>query len=515
MTTLPPHFWAWAETHPDRPAILDDTEPFTFGELAAAAHRTARAFQAAGLEPGDVVALLLDNSPTAIQILLAVQESGVRSVSISGHLVADEIAYLLADAGPAAVITTPERAPQLRSAMEQSGAAPALRWSIGTVEGFVPLAEAVAGEPPLPPEVRLLGGPTFYTSGTTGRSKAVVRAGSGDPVAPETAGPGALAYLSMFEIEPGDEVQLVVCPLYHAAPQGWSMFGLHLGHALVVPRKWSAEGALALIERHRVTYAFMVPTQFKRLLQVPDEIRRHADVSSLRKIVHAAAPCPVEVKRAMLDWWGPIVWEFYAGTEGGGTLARPEDWSAKPGTVGRAWPNSDVRILDDDGVEVPGGHEGQIWMKAAAGARFEYKGDPEKSDRSQREGYFTIGDIGYLDPDGYLFLLDRRTDLIITGGVNVYPAEIEGALLACPQVSDVAVFGVPDPEWGHAVMAVVQPAAGVPGDDDLRAELMTLAREKLAKIKWPRRIEFRAELPRQDNGKLYKRLLRAEFETPA
>jgi len=434
---------------------------------------------------------------------------------VSGHLVADEIAHMLADSEARGVVISPRRADEVRKALDALGGGPMLRYSAGPAEGFVDLAEATAGLSGEPLEDRTLGTTTFYTSGTTGRSKAVLReAPPGMPsrVPPEAFAAGA-AFARTFGIGPSDDdVQLVSCPLYHAAPQGWAMFGLTFGHRLVVPAKWTAAGALAAIERHRVTYGFMVPTQFKRFLELPEDVRARADVSSLKMVVHAAAPCPPEIKRRIMEWWGPVVWEYYAGTEGFGTIVRPEEWLAKPGTVGRAWPGGDLKILDDDGNEVPPGEGGAIWLRSPGGEnRFAYKGDPEKTAQAQRDGFFTLGDIGYVDEEGFLFLLDRRTDLIISGGVNIYPAEIEAVLASHPEVADVAVFGVPDEEWGQAVLAVVQPREGVAGDERLRAALLATCQEKLAKIKWPRRIEFRDTLPRQDNGKLYKRLLREEF----
>jgi long-chain acyl-CoA synthetase len=378
----------------------------------------------------------------------------------------------------------------------------------GPIAGFDPLEPAAAAASVGPPRPRILGGSMFYTSGTTGRSKAVLRATAEVP--PEAGGVAAAAYLARFDIHPGDDVHLVSCPMHHAAPSAWSMFALHLGHALVLPERWTPQGALDLIERHRVSTTFMVPTQFHRLLELPEDVRAAADVSSLTHVVHAAAPCPVPVKQRMLDWWGPVIWEFYAGTEGGGTTASPQGWLAHPGTVGQAWDGTTLHILDDDGIELPPGAAGNVYFDNGV-PNFEYKGDPEKTARSRRGNLFTLGDIGYLDDEGWLFLLDRRTDLILSGGVNIYPAEIEAVLSSHPKVADAAVFGLPDPDWGQTVCAVVQPAPGVAADDGLRAELLAECDAKLARMKRPRRLDFRDALPRQDNGKLYKRLLRDEY----
>jgi long-chain acyl-CoA synthetase len=274
--------------------------------------------------------------------------------------------------------------------------------------------------------------------------------------------------------------------------------------------RFDAEGALRLVERHRVTTTHMVPTQFHRLLLLPEEVRRRYDTSSLRHVLHAAAPCPVDVKRRMLEWWGPVIYEYYGATEGGGTLVGPEEWLARPGTVGRAWGGgAEVRILDDEGKELPPGEIGTVYLKVLQD--FRYEGDPEKTRASRRGDFFTVGDVGYLDADGYLFLCDRKIDMIISGGVNVYPAEVEAALFAHPKVGDAAVFGIPDPEWGERVLAVIEPAPGVAPGPELAAELLDFCRSRLAHYKCPRSVEFSAALPRDPNGKLYKRRLRDPY----
>jgi long-chain acyl-CoA synthetase len=256
----------------------------------------------------------------------------------------------------------------------------------------------------------------------------------------------------------------------------------------------------------------MVPTQFKRMLQLPDDVKNKYDVSSMKWAIHAAAPCPVDVKKAMLAWWGPVIWEYYAATEGGGTIASPEDWMKYPGTVGITWPISELKITDDDGNRVDTGTPGTVWMKMLSGTDFEYKGDKAKTDSSHdAEGFFTVGDIGYLNEDGFLFLCDRKSDMIIAGGVNIYPAEIEGEILSHPRVGDVAVFGIPDEDMGEQIKAVVQPEEGVAGDDALRESIMAHVRDRLGKYKWPRSIDFVDELPREPTGKLLKRKLRDPY----
>jgi long-chain acyl-CoA synthetase len=347
-----------------------------------------------------------------------------------------------------------------------------------------------------------------YTSGTTGRPKAVQR--STPALDPDQMAALLAPNLARYDIEPGgDHVHLVTSPMYHLAPLSFGYFSLHFGHPVVLMDRFDPERALALIERHRVTTTHMVPTQFHRLLLLPEATRRRYDVSTLRHVMHAAAPCPVELKRKMLAWWGPVIYEYYGASEGGGTLVRAEEWLAKPGTVGRPWPGAGVRVLDDEGKDLPPGETGTVYLKLMMD--FAYKGDPEKTRASRRGEWFTVGDVGFLDADGFLFLCDRKIDMIITGGVNVYPAEVEAALLAHPEVGDAAVFGIPHAEWGEEVKAVVEPAPGVAADAALAARLLAHCRERLAGYKCPRSIDFAEALPRDANGKLYKRRLRDPY----
>jgi long-chain acyl-CoA synthetase len=290
------------------------------------------------------------------------------------------------------------------------------------------------------------------------------------------------------------------------------MGALNLGQTVVLMGKWTPEGTLKRIQKYGITTSHMVPTMFHRLLSLPDEVKKTYDVSSVKNIIHAAAPCPVEVKRRMLDWWGPVIYEYYAATEGGGTFVKPQEWLEHPGTVGRPWPGSKITIVDDEGNEVPPGTPGTIYMGPLQGdSGFEYYKDADKTKASRRGGQFTVGDIGFLDSDGWLFLSDRKADMIISGGVNIYPAEIEAVLLTHPKVGDAAVFGIPNEEWGEEVKAVIEPAADVTGSPELGAELLDFCKERLAAFKCPRTIDFRDELPRQPTGKLYKRLLRDEY----
>jgi long-chain acyl-CoA synthetase len=349
-----------------------------------------------------------------------------------------------------------------------------------------------------------------YTSGTTGQPKGVKR-GMAAGLDPDDLGALLAMFLMLFGVQPGDgNVHITGSPLYHTAVLMWTACSLHLGHSVVIMDKWSPEGMLELIDRHRVTTSHMVPTQFHRLLALPQEVRDRYDVSSLRTMVHAAAPCPPDVKRRMIEWWGDAVMEYYAATEGGGSIVTAKEWLERPGTVGKAWPSSELRILDDDGNQLGAGEIGTVYMLLAQ-ADFEYKGDAAKTAANRRDGFFTVGDVGYLDEDGYLFLCDRKIDMIISGGVNIYPSEIEGVFLTHPKVGDIAVFGIPNEDWGEEVKAVVEPAAGVAPGPELEAELRAFAEKQLASYKRPKTYDFIVEMPRDPSGKLYKRKLRDPY----
>jgi long-chain acyl-CoA synthetase len=330
-------------------------------------------------------------------------------------------------------------------------------------------------------------------------------------VDPDESGGQHAMFMMLFDMLPEDNnVHLDVAPLYHTAPLNWVLNSLHLGHMVVLMDKWTPEGCLERIEKYRVTQSHMVPTMFIRMLQLPEEERRKYDVSSTRYMIHSAAPCPVPVKQQMLDWWGPVIYEYYAATEGGGTLASPQEWLAKPGTVGKPWPISEVKIFDDDGNELPPREIGTIYMNMM-GIKFEYRGDKAKTDKSWRGDFFTVGDAGYLDEDGFLFVCDRKSDMIISGGVNIYPAEIECEMVLHPKIADVAVFGIPHGDWGEEVKAVVELVDGVSPSEELAEEINAFCAARIAKFKMPKSIDFMDKLPREANGKLIKRKLRDPY----
>tara|TARA_A100001011_G_scaffold232034_1_gene239999 strand:- start:995 stop:2002 length:1008 start_codon:yes stop_codon:yes gene_type:complete len=322
--------------------------------------------------------------------------------------------------------------------------------------------------------------------------------------------------LSFFEIQPNENnVHIVGSPLYHTAVLVHSSAALHYGHSVVLMEKFNAEQMLYLIDKYKVTTSHMVPTQFHRLLQLPDEIKNKYNCSSTRAMIHAAAPCPIHTKQAMIEWWGNSIWEYYAATEGGGTVVDAESWSKFPGTVGKAWPGAEIKIINDDGSEADTDNQGTVYMKLGEATKFEYKGDQAKTKKERlvidEQVYFTVGDIGYLNDEGYLFLCDRKIDMIISGGANIYPAEIESTFLMHPAVADVAVFGIPNEEWGEEVKAVIELNSDQKSSEELLGELMSFAQENLAKMKLPRSIDFIKKLPRDENGKLYKRRLRDPY----
>jgi len=515
MTTptdaAPTGFWQIAQAMPDHRALVEpDGHEVTAGELLGSANQLVHGLRAAGLEPGDVVAMLLPNCVEVFELLLAITQAGFYLVPINTHLVAPEIAYIVDDSGAKAFVAHERFADAARAAVEEIQFLAAGRFAVGgEIEGFRAFEELKAGQPDTMPSDRQTGLIMNYTSGTTGRPKGIRRPLPG--VEPDRAA-GTGGPLVKFGIAPFDDnVHLVGSPTYHTAVLGYAGPALHTGHTVVLMDRWTPEEMLRIIEAQRVTNTHMVPTQFVRLLALPDDVRAKYDLSSLRHVLHAAAPCPPDVKRQMLAWWGPVVDEYYGASEGGGTYVLAADWLEHPGTVGQPWPGSEIMIVDDEGNEVGPNQLGTIYMVMGTAPIFEYHHAKEKTDESRLGRFFTVGDIGHLDEDGWLYLSDRKSDMIISGGANIYPAEIEGELIMHPMVADVAVFGIPNAEWGEEVKAVVEPVAGVVGDAALEADILAWSATRLAKYKTPRTIDFVAELPRDPNGKLYKRKLRDPY----
>jgi len=504
-------FWSRAEEDPAWIAVIEaDGTQIPAGELLSRANQITAGLRAAGLRPGDGIAALLPNGSAALEVYLAALQAGWYLTPINWHFTAPEVAYIIADCEAKAFFADERFASLGAAAADQAGLPASARVSYGTIPGFTTESGLRGGQPASRPAGRTAGATMHYTSGTTGRPKGVRRPLAG--LTPEDAADLGSALPLMFGVTPGQpNAHLVTSPIYHTAVTVFGGGALHLGHTLVVMDSWDAQQALELVERYRVTNSHMVPTQFKHLLSLPGETRGRYDLSSMRWLIHAAAPCPVGIKRAMLEWWGPCVYEYYAATEGGGTIATPQDWLERPGTVGSAWPVSTVIVTEDDGRQCPPGVPGTIYMRMGEATTFEYKDDPAKTAASRLGDLFTVGDVGYLDEDGYLFLCDRKADMIISGGANIYPAEIEAEIIMHPKVADVAVFGIPDAEWGEQVKAVVQPVPDATPGDELAAEILASLEGRLARMKWPKSIDFTGALPRDPSGKLLKRNLRQPY----
>ncbi|MCU1427713.1 MAG: AMP-dependent synthetase and ligase [Actinomycetia bacterium] len=496
----------WAARQPDRLALITADGDRTFAEINANSNRCVRALRARGIVAGNGVALMCSNRPEFAEVLAASQRAGLRLTTVNWHLTGPEVGYIV-DNCDAEVFVADAR---FAGAAEQAAAlAPNLRARIavgGDIPGFERWDDALAPEPATDVDDPVLGMTMLYTSGTTGRPKGVFRRGTA---------PTAIALANLSGYHPDHSVHLCTGPWYHAAPLAFSLSTPAIaGVTIVVMDSWDPEHALALIERHRVTHTHMVPTMFHRLLSLPDDVRARYDTSSLQVVIHGAAPCPAHVKQRMIEWWGPVVWEYYAATEGTGTLVGSAEWLTKPGTVGKPNPLDQVKVFDEDGAEVAPGTVGTVFLKAPdkiEEGRFEYYKSPEKTAGSYRGDYFTLGDVGYLDADGFLFLTDRSAHLIISGGVNIYPAEVEAAIIEHPAVGDVGVIGVSDDDWGEVVVAVVEPQAGVAPSSALGNELIEWCRDRIAHYKCPRRVDFVEALPRHDNGKLYKQVLREQY----
>lgn len=498
-----------AAATPDKPALIvaETGETISFADLDRRSNRVAQLFRARGLATGDTVAFFCENIPDYFDLTWGAQRAGLFFVCISSKLTAPEAAYIVADSGARLVVAS------AGLAYVAEGLAPLIpdvaRLMIGgNVPGWERWEPALAAMPATPIDDERAGVDMLYSSGTTGRPKGVRVA---LPEAADVAAPTVLGMLAQHLYRIGPEtIYLSPAPLYHAAPLRWSMTVQRLGGTVVMMAHFDPLAALAAIERYGANTSQWVPTHFVRMLKLSDDMRARHDLSSLRVAIHAAAPCPIPIKRAMIEWWGPILYEYYAGSEGNGlTTISSEEWLAHPGSVGRAAYGT-LHICDDDGDELPAGEEGLVYFEG--GGQFDYHNDPAKTAEARnRHGWTTLGDVGRVDGEGYLYLTDRKSFMIISGGVNIYPQECENLLITHPKVADAAVFGVPNEDLGEEVKAVVQVMDGIDPGPETAAELIAFCRQHLAGVKCPRSIDFEDELPRLPTGKLYKRLLRDRY----
>tara|TARA_R100000049_G_scaffold581_2_gene1297 strand:+ start:146 stop:1693 length:1548 start_codon:yes stop_codon:yes gene_type:complete len=502
-----------AQTRPDHPAMImaGSGQTVTFAEMDAYANRFAQLLRARGLKRGDHFAVLMENNVHYLQVVWGSQRAGTMMVPISTRLTAPEICYILKDAGAKFLLTSTRYAEAIEGIRDECADLPLL---IVDGEGEEDYEAALAAQPAEPIADQAPGQYMLYSSGTTGRPKGVKPAPPEDDDILATNPLMGLAVMGAGMPADGSMVYLSPAPLYHAAPIGWCTTAQRLGGTVVVMEKFDPEHALETIEKYKVTDSQWVPTHFVRMLKLDPEVRTRYDLSSHQRALHAAAPCPVPIKREMIEWWGPIINEYYAGSEGVGmTLIKAEDWLTHPGSVGKAI-HGTLHVCDAEGEEVPAGQDGLLYFENDLIPT--YHNDPEKTREAMHpKGWMTLGDIGHVDEDGFLYLTDRKSHMIISGGVNIYPQEIENLLVTHDKVMDAAVIGAPCPDFGEKVVAVVQPIDMADAGDALEAELRDFLAPSLSKIKMPKLFDFRAQLPREANGKLYKRELRDEFQQQA
>jgi fatty-acyl-CoA synthase/long-chain acyl-CoA synthetase len=499
-----------ARTQPDKIAyqMAGSGKAITYRELDELSNQGAQLFRALGLKAGDHIAFLIENRLAFMEICWAAQRAGLYYTAISRYLTQDEIAYIVRDCGARLVITSPKCADQIKGLVSEEPGAPLFFMIDEPLPGFRSWDRELAKQPAAPIADEVAGYDMLYSSGTTGRPKGIKRESQHNPI--DLPNPFLKLLCADMCGMNGDSIYLSPAPLYHAAPLRFNMMVVTLGATSIIMESFDAEEFLKLVERHGITQSQLVPTMFVRMLKLPEEVRRRYDVSSLKGAIHAAAPCPIDVKAKMIGWWGPIVIEYYAGSEGNGvTVSTSQQWLSHRGTVGRAVVGR-VKILDENDRELPAGEIGTVYFADAP--VFSYHNDPEKTKRAYNaKGWSTLGDVGYLDEEGFLYLTDRKSYMIISGGVNIYPQETEDVLITHPQVADVAVFGVPNEEMGEEVKAVVQPHDMTLAGKELETELMLFCRKHLSPIKCPRSIDFEAELPRTPTGKLVKRHLRDRY----
>lgn len=501
-----------AKVKPDHPAFImgNSGEAVTFKQLDERSNQIAHLFRENGIKPGDTIAIFAENSARYFEIAWAAQRSGLYYVCISSRLTAPEVEYIVSDSGARILISSASLsgvASEVQNTTELHA-----YWSIdGDILGHQALEKLRDDMPKTPIADEMQGTDMLYSSGTTGRPKGIRPALElGTPIDE----PNVLLALAqaLAKAQGDDMVYLSPAPLYHAAPLRWCMTFTRFGATLIIMEKFDPEKYLQLVEKHKVTHTQLVPTMFVKMLKLPKEVREKYDVSSLRSAIHAAAPCPIPVKEQMIEWWGPVIEEYYAGSEGNGmTWINSEQWLAHKGSVGKPV-YGELHVCDEEGNELPVGEAGTIYYSGTNPPN--YHNDPEKTKGAlnpKNPEWSTLGDVGRLDEDGFLYLTDRKAFMIISGGVNIYPQEAENVLITHPKVADVAVIGVPDEEFGEQVKAVVQPAEGVAETEELKEELLAFCRSKLAKIKCPKTIDFDPALPRHPTGKLYKRIVRDRY----
>lgn len=498
---------AWhAGVAPDRPAIVSQAGERTFAELNARANQLVRALRRAGLKPGDAVALLCSNRPEFAETVAACQRGGFRFTPVNWHLKGPEVGYITDNCEARAFIADARFAD---AAVEAAGMSPGIRVCLavgGAIPGFRSYDAAIEAEQSQNIEDPIPGSQMLYTSGTTGNPKGVYRR------TPAHIMPLLLKLGESAAFRPGEDMALVTGPLYHAAPLSLNLvFPLNAGVGCVLMDKWDALETLRLVEQHRITHTHVVPTMLHRILSLPADERARHDHSTLRWILHGAAPCPAHVKERSIQYFGPVLYEYYAATEGGGVYVESDEWLKKPGTVGKTLPGVVMQILNDAEKPAAPNEVGTIYFQAPPQGRFEYYKAPEKTEGAYRGDYFTMGDMGYLDEDGFLFLTGRSAEIIIAGGVNIYPVEIDQEVLEHPAVYDVAVIGVPNEEWGEEIKAVVQLNEGYEASEALATEILAFAGERLPGYKRPRSIDFTDDLPRMPSGKIVRRSVRDRY----